>query len=87
MQGIGFTDEVDHADIDRIMDAARRHCAELKPFLVTIGPTRVDPESLHLPVGPVTPLATVSTVSLIDLNRNRKTYEWAEVATVPSGRP
>ncbi|MGH8965480.1 MAG: 2'-5' RNA ligase family protein [Actinomycetes bacterium] len=141
MQGIGFTDEVDHADIDGIVDAARRHCTELEPFIVTIGPARVDPESMQVPVGPVTPLAalrdtvraaigvvlstervpeeaggyrphvslgysnspgpaepiadalarhgqhtTEVTVSLINLNRDHKTYEWAEIATVPLGR-
>ena len=41
------------------MDAARRHCAELEPFTVTIGPARVDPEGMHMPVGPVEPLAAL----------------------------
>src|SRR4051794_39008380 len=40
MQGIGFTDEVDRADVDRIVDAAHKRCAELEPFAVTIGPAR-----------------------------------------------
>lgn len=59
MQGIGFADEIQRADIDRIVDAARRHCAELEPFTVAIGPARVDPESMHMPVRPVEPLAAV----------------------------
>jgi hypothetical protein len=29
MQGIGFTDEVDRADVDAIADAARDHCAAI----------------------------------------------------------
>lgn len=145
MQGIGFTDEVALADVDRIVDAARKHCAELEPFTVTIGPAHVDPESIQMPVRPVEPLAVVrdtiraaigevwsiervpeaaggyrphvslgysnsaapaepivdtlvrhgertaevnvSAVSLIDLDRDRKAYEWIEVATVPLGRP
>jgi 2'-5' RNA ligase len=144
MQGIGFTDEVDRSDVDRIVDAARKRCAELEPFTVTIGPARVDPETIQMPVQPVEPLAalrhairaaigdvwgaenvpepadgyrphvslgysntagsadpvadalahhgehvaevTVSAVSLIDLNRDRKAYEWAEVATASLGR-
>ncbi len=59
MQGIGFTDEVARAEVDRIVDAARRHCAQLEPFTVTIGPAHVDPESLHLPVRPAPPLAAL----------------------------
>ena len=139
-QGIGFTDEVDPGDVDRIVSAVRRRCASLKPFTVTLGPAQVDPEALFLPVRPVEPLAelrtairagigdiwgpdnvseaaggfqphvslgysnaagpvepvrhalaghpgstaevTVSSVSLIDLNRDRKAYEWTDVADV-----
>jgi hypothetical protein len=46
MQGIGFTDEVERADVDRIVDAVHKHCAELAPFTVTIGPAHVDPETM-----------------------------------------
>lgn len=142
-QGIGFTDEVDKIDVDKIVDAVRRRCAKVEPFSVTLGPARVDPEALMLPVRPVEPVAllrhairegigdvwgadnvpesaegfnphvslgysnaagpaeavheklathrtttadvTISSVSLIDLNRDRKAYEWVDVATVPLG--
>lgn len=52
MQGIGFTDEVDRADVDAIVTAARDRCAELAPFTITLGPARVDSEALTLPVRP-----------------------------------
>jgi len=52
MQGIGFTDEVDRADIDAIVAAARNRCAAMAPFTITLGPARVDPEALMLPVRP-----------------------------------
>lgn len=57
MQGIGFTDEVDRADVDAIVAAARDHCAELAPFAITLGPAQVDPEALMLPVRPAEPVA------------------------------
>ncbi|MGH3855703.1 MAG: 2'-5' RNA ligase family protein [Pseudonocardiaceae bacterium] len=57
MQGIGFTDEVDRADIEAIVDAARDRCAKLAPFTITLGPARVDPEALMLPVRPPEPVA------------------------------
>ncbi|MGH3988259.1 MAG: 2'-5' RNA ligase family protein, partial [Pseudonocardiaceae bacterium] len=48
MQGIGFTDEVDHSDVDAMADAAQDRCAALAPFTVTLGAARVDPEALML---------------------------------------
>ncbi len=56
MQGIGFTDEVSRADVDAVADAARHRCAALAPFTITLGPARVDPEALMLPVRPVEPV-------------------------------
>ena len=56
LQGIGFTDEVNRADVDAIADAAQDHCATLAPFTITLGPARVDPEALLLPVRPVEPV-------------------------------
>jgi 2'-5' RNA ligase len=143
LQGVGFTDEINRHDVNRIVDAARTRCAELEPFTVTIGPAHVDPETIQMPARPLEPLAglrkairaaigdvwgpgnvpepetgfrahvslgysnaagraepiaetlrthgghtgevTVSTVSLIDLNRDRKAYEWTDVATVDLG--
>ncbi|MGH3825821.1 MAG: 2'-5' RNA ligase family protein [Pseudonocardiaceae bacterium] len=57
MQGIGFTDEVARADIEAIVEAARDRCAELTLFTITLGPARVDPEALMLPVWPPEPVA------------------------------
>ncbi|MGH3430618.1 MAG: 2'-5' RNA ligase family protein [Pseudonocardiaceae bacterium] len=57
MQGIGFTDEVDRADVEAIVDAARDRCADLAPFTITLGPAQVDPEALMLPVRPAEPVA------------------------------
>lgn len=56
IQGIGFTDEVDRADVDAIADAAQDRCAALAPFMITLGFARVDPEALMLPVRPVEPV-------------------------------
>src|ERR671916_565238 len=50
IQGIGFTDEVNRADVDAIADTARERCAVLAPFTIALGPARVDPEALLLPV-------------------------------------
>ncbi|MFT7837706.1 2'-5' RNA ligase family protein [Saccharothrix sp. BKS2] len=144
LQGIGFTDEIDRRDVDDIVEAARTRCAELEPFTVTLGPARVDPETIQMPAHPLEPLAElrsairaaigdvwgpdnvpepeagfrahvslgysntagpseplaealdthgprtaqviVTSVSLIDLNRDRRAYEWTDVATVTIGR-
>ena len=59
LQGIGFTDKVDHAGVDAIADAARDRCAALAPFTITLGPARVDPEALMLPVRPVEPVTSL----------------------------
>lgn len=56
LQGIGFTDEVNRADVDAIADTARERCAVLAPFTIALGPARVDPEALLLPVRPAEPV-------------------------------
>lgn len=56
VQGVGFADEVNRADLDRIVDAAQDHCAALAPFTITLGPAQVDPEALLLPVRPPEPV-------------------------------
>ncbi|MGH3837948.1 MAG: 2'-5' RNA ligase family protein [Pseudonocardiaceae bacterium] len=61
IQGIGFTDEVDRADVDAIADAARDRSAALAPFTITLGPARVDPEALMLPVHPAEPVTRLRT--------------------------
>lgn len=57
LQGIGFTDEITREDVNRIVSAAQARCQHLAPFTVTIGPARVDPETIQMPVHPVEPLA------------------------------
>jgi len=56
MQGLGFTDELDRDDVEAIVQAAEQRLIELEPFTVTVGPPRVDPETIHMPVQPVEPL-------------------------------
>ncbi|HEU4947042.1 MAG TPA: 2'-5' RNA ligase family protein [Kribbella sp.] len=142
MQGVGFTDRVDRRDVDVIVSAARARCAELGSFTATIGPARVDHETVLMPVRPVEPLqelrntirtaiadvwgpdavpeypglrphvslgywhqsgpaaprrdvlasssehtaeVRVKAISLIELNRDRRMYEWQEVASVLLG--
>lgn len=58
-QGIGFTDEVDHGDVDSIVDATRRRCARLEPFAVQLGPAHLDPETIQMPAQPAEPLVRV----------------------------
>jgi 2'-5' RNA ligase len=143
-QGIGFTDEVDRADVEAIVKAAQTRCARLTSFKATVGPPSVDSEAVKMdarPVkrlvdlrsnirdaiadiwgrdrvpepaegwrphvslsysnaaGPAQPIAdalaahppqstefTISAVSLIKLNRDRRMYEWDDVAAVRLGR-
>lgn len=56
MQGLGFTDAIEPADVDAIVQATKRRVTELRPFTVTIGPPHVDPETIQMPVQPVEPL-------------------------------
>nr|WP_232328209.1 2'-5' RNA ligase family protein [Kibdelosporangium sp. MJ126-NF4]CEL18589.1 hypothetical protein [Kibdelosporangium sp. MJ126-NF4]CTQ98074.1 hypothetical protein [Kibdelosporangium sp. MJ126-NF4] len=58
-QGLGFTDEVDSGDVNRVVSAVQKRCAELEPFTVTIGPARVERETIQMPVRPAEPLARV----------------------------
>ena len=53
MQGIGFADKVPQADLDPIVEAARRRLEHFRPFEIRIGPAVVDAESLQVPVTPV----------------------------------
>lgn len=56
VQGIGFTDTVDRADVEAIVHAVQQRCAEIAPFTITLGPARVDPEALMLPLQPAEPV-------------------------------
>lgn len=53
LQGIGFTDLVDRADIDRIVRATREHCSRIQPVRAEIGPVAVDREAMHAQIGPL----------------------------------
>jgi 2'-5' RNA ligase len=56
MQGVGFVDEVDRADIDAVVEAARQRCAALAPFDLTIGSPYVDVEAVQIDVQPPAPV-------------------------------
>lgn len=58
-QGIGFTDEVDVAEIADIADAARKRLANQRPAFLTAGPAIVDPEAIMFEVAPANALAPV----------------------------
>lgn len=59
MQGIGFTHDVDPADVQAIVSAAQDRCTMFQTFTVEIGPPQVDVETVHMPVRPAKPLAEV----------------------------
>jgi len=59
LQGIGFTDEVNRGDVDRIVNAARKRCAGLEPFTAIVGPAHVDPETIQMPARPLEPIANL----------------------------
>jgi len=59
VQGLGFTDEVDPDDVQKIVEAAQTLCATAEPMQLELGPVDVDAEALGLPVGPwATPTAS-----------------------------
>ncbi|WP_285741518.1 2'-5' RNA ligase family protein [Lentzea sp. NBRC 105346] len=62
LQGIGFTDELDRGDVDRIVVAAQKRCADLARFTVTIGSAHVDPETTQMPARPLEPPAELRLV-------------------------
>jgi 2'-5' RNA ligase len=56
MQGIGFVDEVDEGDLEKIVGAAQQRLSVLEPFQISLGPTVVDPEVVRLKVAPPEPV-------------------------------
>ena len=56
MQGVGFTDEISGSNLQQIVAAAGARCALLAPFTLTLGPARVHPEGVLLPVAPQAPV-------------------------------
>lgn len=59
MQGIGFVDGLDSADVDEIAQAIRRNLANLTPPVVTFGCPVVRPEAVYLPAEPDRPIAAL----------------------------
>src|SRR5689334_136224 len=57
MQGIGFVGEVDEADVDKIVSAAKARLASLESFTISLGPAVVDPEVVRLQVIPAEPVS------------------------------
>jgi hypothetical protein len=64
-RGVGFTDEVDEADVQHSAVAATRRCAQLAPLAVTLGPALVWSEGVLLQAvpanteGPAAPLVEI----------------------------
>ncbi|MFI5730398.1 2'-5' RNA ligase family protein [Kribbella sp. NPDC051587] len=52
LQGVGFADKLNPAELDSIVAATRDRLESAAPFGVTVGPAIVDLESLQLPVYP-----------------------------------
>jgi 2'-5' RNA ligase len=52
MQGIGFADEVDAGDLERVVAAVGRRCAALAPVRLTLGPAELQAEGVWLSVAP-----------------------------------
>lgn len=59
LQGIGFTDEISHVDVDNIVACARARCALVEPVGVTIGPAHTDSETIQMPIRPVCGMASL----------------------------
>jgi 2'-5' RNA ligase len=52
VQAVGFADEVDAGDAERIVAAVRRRCAALAPLRLTFGPAELQAEGVWLRVSP-----------------------------------
>jgi 2'-5' RNA ligase len=50
IQGIGFTDDVAAADVQRISEAAATYLSQRQPFDALIGPSSVDKETIGMPI-------------------------------------
>ncbi|MGW2262136.1 2'-5' RNA ligase family protein [Streptomyces sp. NPDC001780] len=59
MQGVNFVDEVDEADVDLIVEAARARLAVVPAFDLTLSAPVLDPEAVLVPVHPQDPVRTV----------------------------
>jgi 2'-5' RNA ligase len=59
MQGIGFTDEVSQADVDRMRTAATKRLRGIPPLELTFGPVMLRAEAVTLAPSPPEPVAAV----------------------------
>ncbi|WP_326811615.1 2'-5' RNA ligase family protein [Streptomyces scopuliridis] len=59
MQGIGFIDEVNQADVDAIVEASRARLAAVPAFDITLSAPILDPEAVLVPVQPEQPVRAV----------------------------
>lgn len=62
MQGVGFVDEVSDEEAERIANAGQARCANLGPFMLTLGPARVASEGVTLKVAPTEPVCALREV-------------------------
>jgi 2'-5' RNA ligase len=75
LQGVGFADRVPDADLSDIAAATRHRVSGFGAVPVTVGPARLDPESIQLPVRPIEPLQ-----HLRDLTRAAIVDVWGDDA-------
>ncbi len=59
MQGLGFVDEVDQADVEAITGAARKRLAAQEPFTVSIDRPAFTPEAIRWEAEPAEPVTAV----------------------------
>ncbi|MEW1723357.1 2'-5' RNA ligase family protein [Streptomyces sp. NPDC093109] len=59
MQGIGFVNDIDRADVDAVVDAARHRLAAVPPFDLKLSAPILDPEAVLVPVRPHEPVCAV----------------------------
>lgn len=61
IQGIGFTDEVNQRDLDRIQQSAAARLAALPGFDLTVGPADADSQGVPLAIRPIEAMTRVRT--------------------------
>ncbi|MFF5565576.1 2'-5' RNA ligase family protein [Streptomyces sp. NPDC012623] len=59
MQGVDFTNEIDQAEVDAIVEAARVRLAAVPAFDLTLSAPILDPEAVLVPVRPHEPVHAV----------------------------
>jgi 2'-5' RNA ligase len=80
MQGLGFSDETDPADLDAIVSAVREQCTTIAPFPLQMGPVDPDSEGIGLLVSPWEPV-----IQLRDAVRDTIGTIWQTVPENPDG--